>query len=572
MSPHRATCLTGSSILRDPTRNKDTAFTKKERQELGLEGLLPPTVLSLGQQVTLELEHVSSKQSDLEQYIGLISLLDRNETLFYRLVVENLPRFNPIIYTPTVGTACQYFSHIYRRPRGLYLTPDDRGHIEDRLHNIHRDIRLIVVTDNARILGLGDLGAGGMAIPIGKLVLYTVGAGIHPSLCLPVSLDVGTDNESLLSDVYYMGYRKKRLRGAEYESFVHEFVEAVAKVFPKALLQWEDFKKETAFNFLEKYADRLPSFNDDIQGTSAVAVAGILSGLRIIGQKLGQQRILNVGSGAAGIGIGRLIRTALKEEGLSKQQTRLAQLFIDTTGVLSDRPKMDAHKKEFAWTNEELSSIGLRAPFPTDLRKIVEAYRPTILIGTTGQQGAFNSEIIRTMANFCNRPMIFPFSNPTTNSECTPTQAILYSDGKALVATGSPFSPVEFNGTTHVIGQANNVFIFPGVGLGILASGARRVTESMFLAAAKQLTAMTDERHLATHSLYPNIRDLRKISREIAFKVACVARDEKNGLNATDDEFRSIIDRSFWYPDYPDPLGDDPSKYVWDRDRKKKSK
>src|SRR3974390_759610 len=362
----------GEQILRDPSQNKDVAFTQAERRQLGIEGLLPPAVMTIQQQVAMELEHIFQKHEPLEQYIGLIALLDRNEVLFYRLMVENLDRLTPIIYTPTVGRACQQYSHIYRRPRGLFLCPRDRGQIARRLQNFRpRDIRLIVVTDNERILGLGDQGAGGMGIPIGKLILYSAGAGIPPSVCLPISLDVGTDNSQLLEDPFYLGYRGRRLRGAEYDSFVEEFVQAVRYVFPRALLQWEDFKKANAFNLLNRYAGRLPSFNDDIQGTSAVTLAGILSGLRMTGKPVRKQRFLLAGSGAAGVGIGRLLRTALLADGLTETEVRQRQIFIDSSGLVWEgRTDLEEHKREVALRKDELAGLGLSTPPPRSLEEI----------------------------------------------------------------------------------------------------------------------------------------------------------------------------------------------------------
>lgn len=542
----------GEQVLRDPARNRDTAFTVAERHRLGIEGLLPPAVMTIQQQVAMELEHIFSKNDPLEQYIGLIALLDRNETLFYRLLVENLDRLTPIIYTPTVGLACQQFSHIYRRPRGLFLSPEDRGQLAQRLRNFRqRDVRLIVVTDNERILGLGDQGAGGMAIPVGKLVLYCAGAGIHPSLCLPISLDVGTDNPALLEDPCYLGYRGRRLRGAEYDSFLEEFVQAVKTVFPRALLQWEDFKKANAFCLLKRYARRLPSFNDDIQGTAAVTLAGILSGLRLSGRPLREQRILMAGSGAAGVGIGRLVRTALLAEGLTLAEARQRQVFIDSGGVVCERRAgLDLHKREFALQTADLPLVGLSDPPPSALEKIVRAVRPTVLIGTTGQPGDFTPAVLRAMAESCERPLIFPLSNPTSKAECTPTEALQQSNGLALVATGSPFEPVVFNGKTHVIGQCNNVFIFPGVGLGVLISEASRVTDSMFLAAAKGLAEYASAHPAAPGCLYPGLRDLREISRSIAFQVAQTARDEGLGRTLSDEEFRKALDDFSWYPEY----------------------
>ncbi|MEY4387022.1 MAG: NAD-dependent malic enzyme [Verrucomicrobiota bacterium] len=543
----------GEAILRDPLHNRDAAFTLAERKALGLEGLLPPAVLTLDQQVEMELHKIIAKTDPLERYIGLIALLDRNETLFYRLLLENMDTLTPIIYTPTVGLACQRFSHILRRPRGLFICPDDRGHIADRLRNFaHQDVRLIVVTDNERILGLGDQGAGGMGISIGKLVLYSAGAGIHPRFCLPISLDVGTDNGALLEDPYYCGYRARRLRGAEYDSLVEEFVRAVKSVFPRALLQWEDFKKNNAFRLLERYRDRITSFNDDIQGTAAVTVAGILSALRITGKPLREQRLLMAGAGAAGVGIGRLVRSALLAEGLTEAEARERLVFVDSEGLVCEgRPNLDAHKKEFALPRSKLSEAGLVKPMPKTLKKIVSIIRPTVLIGTTGTPGDFTPAVIRTMASACERPFIFPLSNPTSKAECTPTEALQNSDGRALVATGSPFEPVMFNGKQHIIGQCNNCFVFPGIGLGVILSEATRVSDGLFLAAAKALAEFAADQP-PTGSLFPSLKQLRAVSRKVAFKVAQTARDEGMGRTLDDAAIEAELDQLIWVPEYPD--------------------
>jgi len=545
--------LRGERILRDPAQNKDAAFTAAERRQLGLEGLLPPAVLTLAQQVELELEHFHQKTDPLEQYIGLMALLDRNEVLFYRLLIENLDRLAPIIYTPTVGQACQRFSHIFRRPRGLFLCPADRGQMAARLGQLrHRDIRLIVVTDNERILGLGDQGAGGMGISIGKLVLYSAGAGIHPRLTLPISLDVGTDNAALLEDPLYCGYRARRLRGPEYDAFVEEFVQAVKHVFPRALLQWEDFKKANAFRLLDRYAARLPSFNDDIQGTAAVALAGIFTGLRLTGKTLREQRFLMAGAGAAGVGIGRLVRTAMLEAGLTEAEIRPRQIFLDSGGLVWEgRADLEDHKRAAALRKDELALLGLSTPPPAALAEIVRAVRPTILIGTTGHPGDFTPAVLRAMADHCERPLIFPMSNPTSKTECTPAEALQHTDGRALVATGSPFDPVVFNGRKYVIGQCNNAFVFPGVGLGALIAEASRVTDSMFLAAAQALADFTVQHPAGENCLYPSLQQLRAVSRLIALKVAQTARHEALGRNLEDAALQAAIDEFFWHPDYP---------------------
>jgi malic enzyme len=542
----------GEQVLRDPMRNKDAAFTLEERRRLGIDGLLPPAVQTIEQQVAIALGHILAKSEPLEKYIGLIALMDRNETLFYRLMMENLEQFTPIIYTPTVGLACQRYSHIHRRPRGLFITPEDRGQIVQRLRNFSgQDIRLIVVTDNERILGLGDQGAGGMGISVGKLILYSAGAGIHPSHCLPISLDVGTDNAVLLEDPYYLGCRVRRLRGAAYDSLIEEFVEAVKTVFPHALLQWEDFKKANAIRLLERYAGRLPSFNDDIQGTAAVALAGVLAGLRHTGQPLRDQRFLLVGTGAAGVGIGSLLLTALKADGLSVAEARRRRLFLDSGGIVSMlRTDLEKHKRTVAWQPEDLEAAGFHQPLPSALEQVIKTFRPTVLIGTTGHAGEFTPAAIRAMAKHCERPLIFPLSNPTSNTECTPTEAIQNSDGRALVATGSPFEAVTFNGRKHIIGQCNNAFIFPGVGLGALIGRVGRVTDSMFLAAARTLAEFTCKKDCCDGSLYPGLRHLREISRAIGFKVAQTARDEGIGRSHDDNALEAEFDKFIWYPDY----------------------
>ncbi|HEU5071485.1 MAG TPA: NAD-dependent malic enzyme [Verrucomicrobiae bacterium] len=545
--------LRGETILRDPRHNRDAAFTLAERHQLGLEGLLPPAVLTLEQQVEMERQKLQQKTDPLEQYIGLVALLDRNETLFYRLLSEHMDWLTPIIYTPTVGLACQRFSHILRRPRGLFIGPEDRGHIADRLRNFaHQDVRLIVVTDNERILGLGDQGAGGMGISIGKLVLYSGGAGIHPRHCLPISLDVGTDNSALLADPFYCGYRARRLRGAEYDSLVEEFVRAVKAVFPRALLQWEDFKKNNAFRLLERYRERVTSFNDDIQGTAAVTLAGILSALRLTGRPLREQRLLLVGAGAAGVGIGRLVQSALLAEGLDEAEARARLVFVDSEGLVCEgRANLDPHKKEFALPRAKLAEFGLVKPLPKSLDKIVEIVRPTVLVGTTGTPGDFTPAVLRAMAAHCERPIIFPLSNPTSQAECTPTEALQYSDGRALVATGSPFAPVTFNGRRHVIGQCNNCFIFPGIGLGVILSEASRVTDNLFLAAARALAEFTAAR-AAEGALFPSLKELRAVSRLVAFKVAQMARDEGVGRTLDDAAIETELDQFIWNPVYPE--------------------
>jgi malic enzyme len=554
----------GADLLERPLLNKDTSFDEQERDAFGLRGLLPPRVTTIAEQVGLELEHNRRKADDLERYIGLSSLQDRNETLFYRVLLENLEEMMPIVYTPTVGRACQTFSHIMRRPRGLWITPADRDRIPELLRNARpeasangvgaSDIRLIVATDNERILGLGDQGAGGMGIPVGKLALYTAGAGIYPAHTLPVSLDVGTDNEDLLSDPLYIGYRQPRLRGAEYDDFLEAFVNAILDACPRAVLQWEDFKQHNAIRILDRYRHRITSFNDDIQGTGAVVLAGILAAVRALGRPLADHRFVFLGSGAAGIGIARMVRAAMMAEGVDLASAKRSIVTVDSKGlVFADRDELDADKREFALNAEELASYGFDGISPAsrpDLANVVAHVKPTMLIGTSGVAGAFTEAAIREMAAHAERPVIFPLSNPTAKTEAIPADILAWTDGRALIATGSPFEPVTVRGERHVIGQANNVFIFPGMGLGAIAAEAREITDEMFLLAAHTLSEMVSAERLAVGALYPTVSDLRSVSREIAAKVVCQSRDCGVGRLYRDDEVYDAVDSAMWLPEY----------------------
>ena len=545
----------GAALLHNPLLNKGTGFTLEERRAFDLEGLLPNMVSSMAQQVERNYRSIERKSDPLEKYIGLVALQDRNETLFYRLLSENVEEFLPIVYTPTVGLATQLYSHIFRRARGIWITPEHRGRVKDLLANAEcSDVRLIVVTDGERILGLGDQGAGGMGIPIGKLALYTVGAGIHPGRTLPVCLDVGTDNESLLQDDLYIGWRHPRCRGEEYDSLVDEFVSAVKTIYPRALLQWEDFKKVNAMRILARYRHQLLSFNDDIQGTAAVAVAGVLAGVRATEVPLTDHRFVILGAGAAGVGIAKQIRTFLAQEGLTRAETATRLALLDSRGLLVEGREYregDEYKEDFSFPLEAGQRMGLEGREGYDLADTVRALRPTVLIGTSGQAGAFGEEIIQAMATAVDRPMIFPFSNPTANSEARPADLIEWTRGRAIVATGSPFDPVEYEGRLHRIGQGNNVFIFPGVGLGALAVAATEVTDAMFTVAAKTLANQVTPEELAAGQLYPDLNRLRQVSAVIAEAVANQACESGSAPEATGDEIASRVQSWIWDPVYP---------------------
>ena len=551
--PTTPSCMSrGKELLARPALNKDVGFTAAERESLGLRGLLPWRVATIEEQVALELEHLRRKSDDLERYVGLAALQDRNEILFYRLLVDHLEDLAPVVYTPTVGYACREFSHVMRRSRGLWITPDDIDRIPELLLNGGRpEIRLIVATDNERILGLGDQGAGGMGIPIGKLALYTAGAGVHPDITLPVSLDCGTDNEELLNDPLYLGYPKPRLRGAAYDAFIEAFVEAVLDAYPHALLQWEDFKQHNAIRLLERYRHRLSSFNDDIEGTAAVVVAGIMAALRLSGQRFSAQRLVLVGAGAAGTGIARLVQLAMRADGADDETVRAAIVMLDSRGlVFEGRDRLDEDKRPFALSGREMARFGLDASAQLDLDTVVQHVHPTVLVGTSGTPGAFTESVVRQVAEHTPRPVVLPLSNPTASSEAKPVDVFSWTDGTALVATGSPFPPVVVGGATRVVGQANNVFVFPGLGLGAIVSRAREVTDRMFLVAANVLSRSVSQERLDEGALYPPLCELRSVSRAIAIAVAKEARDQGLARIVSDEDIEAEVDAAMWTPKY----------------------
>jgi len=544
--------LRGQDVLSNARINKGTAFPATERRSLGLEGLLPPGISTIADQAQRVYANIMAKPDALERYIGLAALQDRNETLFYHILLEHLEEFLPIVYTPTVGLACQRYSHIYRRARGVWLCPEHRGRMAEVLANVEsRDIRLIVVTDNERILGLGDLGVGGMGIPVGKLALYTAGAGIHPQNTLPISLDVGTDNQELLADPLYLGWPHARLRGKLYDEFVEEFVQAVRRTFPLALLQWEDFKQQNAMRLLERYRRRLPTFNDDIQGTAAIGAAALLAGVRATGLPLNQQRVVMLGAGAAGIGISRLVRNTLQRAGIQGDDLVGRIGVLDSGGFLHQgRTLSDEMKAEFSWPVEMAKAAGLKVDGPIDLETTIRALKPTVLVGTSGQPGIFTESIIRAMAAGTNRPVILPLSNPTSKCEAKPADLIAWTQGRALVATGSPFDPVPWEGRTIRIGQGNNVFIFPGVGLGALVAQASQVTDAMFRVAAETLAAQVSDSDLAAGTLFPRLRELRRITHAVACAVVRQARDEGVGCPVEDAAISAVVSAAMWEPEY----------------------
>ena len=508
--------MRGVALLNNSLLNKGMAFDEYERDAFGLRGLLPPRILTIDEQTQRVLHNFRKKSTDLEKYTFLTMLQQRNEVLFFHLLHAHLEEMMPIIYTPTVGQACLEYGSIWRGPRGLFLSINEKGRLREIMrHWPNTGARMIVVTDGERILGLGDLGAYGIGICIGKLALYTACAGLHPYYCLPIALDVGTNNESLLADPYYIGLKQRRVRGAEYDEFLNEFMESAAEVFPGALIQFEDFGNSNAFDLLKKWRNQTCSFNDDIQGTAAVAMAGILAALNVSNSRIEDQRILFMGAGEAGLGIGNLFVQHLVSEGIPIEKARKSCWFVDSKGlvVASRSAELSEHKKFFAHDAEGCS----------DLASAVRTIRPTALIGVAGVARVFTQEIVSMMAEFNDRPVIFALSNPTSKAECTSTEAIEWSEGRAIYASGSPMPEVHFQERRIVSGQGNNTYIFPGVGLGVLVSQAREVTDSMFLAAACTLASMVTAGELAEGRIYPSLERIREVSLKIALEVASIA-------------------------------------------------
>jgi malate dehydrogenase (oxaloacetate-decarboxylating)(NADP+) len=526
-------------LLRDKSRYRSLAFTRAERLRLGLQGRLPYAVMTDAELVDRAMRTLRALPRDIDRYMALSSMQERNERLFYQTVIGHLEEILPLIYTPTVGEACQQFSHIAREPKGFYITPADRGRIATILRNWpEQDIRVIVVTDGQRILGLGDLGANGMGIPIGKLALYTACAGIAPHQCLPVLIDVGTNTEALLNDELYFGYPRRRLTGRAYFSLVDEFVEAVQKRFPRALIQFEDFLTPNAYALLHRYRDKVLCFNDDIQGTAAVVLAGVYAATRVIARPFTELRVMFLGAGSAATGIADLMAAALVDAGLTVGEARRRLWFVDVRGlVVKGRPDLMPHNVPYAHDHPSLGFV-----------EAIDALKPHVLIGATGVGGAFTQAAIARMVTINERPVVFALSNPTANAECTAEQAYAWSGGRAVFASGSPFAPVTVDGRVFRPGQGNNVYVFPGIGLGALASGARRIPVELFLAAARTLAGLVSTRDLEAGSLYPPLRDIRKVSLAVAVSVAEEAWRLKLARAKRPRDLKAAIARSMYEP------------------------
>ncbi len=542
----------GQLLLERPLLNKGTAFTREERRVFGLLGLLPPAQETLEEQAARAYEAYGAKESDLERHIYLRQLQDTNETLYYRVLIDHLAEMMPIVYTPTVGQACEQFSHIFRKPRGLFMAYPERNDLDQILDNAASPrVDVIVVTDGERILGLGDQGAGGMGIPIGKLSLYTACGGIHPATTLPIILDVGTNNRQRLDDPLYIGWRHERITGTEYDAFIDSFVSAVMRKFPDALLQWEDFAQPHAAPILERYRDKLCTFNDDIQGTAAVTTGTLLAAVAVAGGRLKDQRVAILGAGSAGCGIAEQLVTAMVEEGLSEPEARCRFFLVDRPGLLHDGlDGLNASQQRFVQPKDRVDSWRTGPGAAITLVDVVRNAHPTVLIGVSGQPGSFTEETVRSMAEHVERPIIFPLSNPTSRSEAQPADLIAWTDGRALIATGSPFDDVSHGGRRYPIAQCNNSYIFPGLGLGVVAVKARRVSDAMIMAAARALATCCPALENRSGALLPPLAESRGVSRTIAIAVAVVA--QRDGVTAHNEpaEIDRLVDATMWQPHY----------------------
>ena len=543
----------GMDLLDTPLLNKGTAFTEGERTQFGLHGLLPPQTETLEEQIVRAYEAYARKDEELERHIYLRALQDNNEVLFYRLLLEHIEEMTPIVYTPTVALACQQFSHIYRRPRGMFISYPQRDSIVQLLRNRpNPNVDVIVVTDGERILGIGDQGVGGLGIPIGKLSLYTLIGGIRPERTLPIVLDVGTNNRERLDDPEYLGWRHERISGDDYFAFIDQFVEAVKEELPETCLQWEDFANPHARPILERYRDQLLTFNDDIQGTAAVALGAILSAIKVTGKSLKDQQIVMLGAGAAAIGVADGLREAMKEEGLTEQESRSRFWLINSKGILhSERKDLTPEQMVYAQPESRFADWPRTLNLRIGLSDVIGQIEATILIGLSTFAGAFSESIVREMARKVERPLIFPLSNPTSKSEATAEDLIAWTDGRALVATGSPFAPVTYEGRKIPIAQCNNVYIFPAIGLGVVASRATRVTDAMLLAAARTLAANSPALKDRSGGLLPPLTDLRRVAAEIAVAVGIAAQKEEVAAHGTEDELRERVMAGQWTPEYP---------------------
>ena len=546
----RPVALTGTNLLNDRNLNKGTAFTEQERADFELDGLLPPQVQTFEAQLDRVYQGFLSACSDIEKYQNLRALQDRNETLFYALLSRHVEEMTPYIYTPTVGKACQEFSHRFQKPRGLYITPknvDDMGSLAR--HMDAKAVRIIVVTDSQGILGIGDQGVGGMGIPIGKLSLYTACGGISPAYCLPVVLDVGTNNQQLLNDPFYMGWRHPRISGEEYDEFVDAFIQAVKRRWPDILLQFEDFAQGNATPLLNRYKDELCCFNDDIQGTAAVTLGSLIAACKASGAKLSEKRVAFLGAGSAGCGIAEQIVAQMKAEGLTDAEARGRVFMVDRFGLITDKiPNQLDFQRKLSQPVERIKEWPVGDNI--SLLEVMEHGRPDILIGVSGQPGLFTEEVVKTMHKHCARPIIFPLSNPTSRVEATPADLIRWTDGQVLVATGSPFAPVEYKGKRYVIAQCNNSFIFPGIGLGVIASGANRVTDAMLMSASRALADCSPLVKGEEGSLLPDLADIHQVSRYIAKMVAKTAMLQGKAVQTPDDVIDQAIEANFWRPEY----------------------